>query len=93
MCRNSSPLGNGERGCAARPCAVAIDEFKLGEAQVEADMTETPAGGFGGKLFRLAQEGRQFELSQVMREQNLRRRRAGGRSRGRHAALPESRTA
>ena len=46
-----------------------IDEFKLGKAQEEADMIETLAGGFGGELFILAQEGRQFELSQVMREQ------------------------
>ena len=70
-----------------------IDEFKLGKAQEEADMIETLAGGFGGELFILAQEGRQFELSQVMREQNLRRRRASGRSRCRHAALPETRIA
>jgi hypothetical protein len=51
-----------------------IDEFKLGEAQEVADMIETLAGGFGGDLFILTQKGRQFELPQMMREQNLRRR-------------------
>src|ERR1700704_879733 len=71
---------------------LAIDEFKLGEAQEEADMIETLVGGLCGDLFIFAQEGRQFELSQVMGEQNLRRRRAGNRSRRRHAALPETRT-
>ena len=70
----------------------AIDEFEFGEAQKEADMIETLAGGLCGDLFIFAQEGRQFELTQMMREQNLRRRRAGGRSRCRHAALPETRT-
>ena len=41
-------------------------------------MIEALAGGVGGELFILAQEGRQFELAQMMREQDLRRRRAGG---------------
>jgi hypothetical protein len=41
--------------------------------------------------YMFGQEGRQFELMQMMREQNLGRRRAGGKSRGRHAALPEMR--
>ena len=70
----------------------AIDEFELGEAQKEADMIEPLAGGLCGDLFIFAQEGRQFELTQMMGEQNLRRRRAGNRSRRRHAALPETRT-
>jgi hypothetical protein len=70
-----------------------IDEFEFGEAQEEADMIETLAGGFSGELFILAEEGRQFKLAQMMREQNLRRRRAGGRSRCHHAVLPETRTA
>ena len=83
----------GSADAALDHAPFTIDEFKLGKAQEEADMIETLAGGFGGELFILAQEGRQFELSQVMREQNLRRRRACGRSRCRHAALPETRTA
>jgi hypothetical protein len=40
-----------------------IDEFEFGEAQE----TETLAGGFGGDFFIFAQEGRQFELPQMMR--------------------------
>jgi hypothetical protein len=44
----------------------AIDEF--GETQQEADMIEPLCGD----LFISAQEGRQFELAQMMREQNLR---------------------
>jgi hypothetical protein len=55
-------------------------------------MIETLAGGFSGELFILAQEGRQFKLPQMIREQNLWRRR-GRRSRCRHAVLPETRTA
>src|ERR1700732_5337567 len=70
----------------------AIDEFELGEAQKEADMIEPLARGLCGDLFIFAQEGRQFELTQMMGEQNLRRRRAGNGSRRRHAALPETRT-
>src|SRR4029450_2974542 len=54
-----------------------IDEFEFGEAQEEADMIETLAAGFSGELFILAEEGRQFKLAQMMREQDLRRRRAG----------------
>src|SRR3977135_2193134 len=69
----------------------AIDEFELGEAQKEADMIEPLARGLCGDLFIFAHEGRQFELPQMMGEQNLWRRRAG-RSRRRHAALPETRT-
>jgi len=56
-----------------------IDEFELGEAQKEADMIETFAGGLRGDLFIVAQKGRQFELPQMMREQNLRRRAGGSR--------------
>src|ERR1700732_452884 len=70
----------------------AIDEFEFGEAQKEADMIEPLARGLCGDLFILPQEGRQFELTQMMGKQNLRRRRAGNRSRRRHAALPETRT-
>src|SRR5580704_10313500 len=58
----------------------AIDEF------------EPLARGRCGDLFIFTHEGRQFELTQMMGEQNLRRRRAGSRSRRRHAALPETRT-
>jgi hypothetical protein len=50
-------------------------------------MIETLAGGFGGELFILAQEGRQFKLSQVMGEQNLRRRRAGCTRRSNNPSL------
>jgi len=70
----------------------AIDEFELGEAQQEADMIEPLARGLCGDFFIFAQEGRQFDLTQMMGEHNLRRRRAGSRSRRRHAALPETRT-
>ena len=59
----------------------AIDEFELGETQKEADMIETFARGLRGDFFIFAQEGRQLELPQMMGEQNLRRRRAGNRSR------------
>ena len=55
-------------------------------------MIEPLARGLCGDLFIFAHEGRQFELTQMMDEQNLRRRRAGNRSRHRHAALPETRT-
>jgi hypothetical protein len=69
----------------------AIDEFELGETQKEADMIKTFAPGLRGDFFIFAQEGRQLELTQMMREQNLRRRRTGDRSRRRHAALPDTR--
>jgi hypothetical protein len=69
----------------------AIDEFELGETQKEADMIETFARGLRGDFFIFAQEGRQLELPQMMGEQNLRRRRAGNRSRRCHAALPDTR--
>jgi hypothetical protein len=59
----------------------AIDEFELGETQKEADMIKTFARCLSGDFFIFAQEGRQLELTQMMREQNLRRRRTGGRSR------------
>src|SRR3981081_511000 len=49
----------------------AIDEFEPGEAQKEAGMIEPLARGLRGNLFIFAQEGRQFELTQMMREQNL----------------------
>src|ERR1700688_1918410 len=51
----------------------AIDEFEFGETQQEADMIETFACRLCGDLFIFAQEGRQFELPQMMGEQNLRR--------------------
>src|ERR1700730_17523431 len=70
----------------------AIDEFEFGETQQEADIIETLARRLRGDFFIFSQEGRQFELPQMMGEQNLRRRRAGNRSRRRHAALPETRT-
>jgi hypothetical protein len=54
-------------------------------------MIEPLTSGFGGDFFIFAQEGRQFELPQMMREQHLGRRRAGGRSGRRHVALPETR--
>ncbi len=69
----------------------AIDEFELGEAQKIAGMIEPLAGGFLGNFVIFAQESRQFELPQMMREQHLGRRRAGGWSRGRHAPLPDMR--
>ena len=55
----------------------AIDEFEFGETQQEADMIETFACRLCGDFFIFSQEGRQFELPQMMGEQNLRRRRAG----------------
>src|ERR1700720_4032335 len=61
----------------------AIDEFEFGETQKEADMIEPLARGLCGDLFIFAHEGRQFELTQMMGEQKLRRRRAGNRSRRR----------
>jgi hypothetical protein len=61
----------------------AIDEFEFGETQQKADMIEPLARGLCGDLFIFAHEGRQFELTQIMGEQNLRRRRAGNRSRRR----------
>src|ERR1700735_910849 len=70
----------------------AIDEFEFGETQQEADMIETLACRLRGDFFIFAQEGRQFELPQVMGDQTLRLRRAGSSSRRRHAALPETRT-
>jgi hypothetical protein len=70
----------------------AIDEFELGEAQKIAGMIEPLTGGFRGNFVIFAQESRQFELPQMMGEQNLRRRRAGGRTRRRHVVLPETRT-
>jgi hypothetical protein len=60
----------------------------MSEAQEEAYMIETFARGLGGEFFIFAQEGRQFELAQMMREKNLRRRRMGGRCPCRYAALP-----
>jgi hypothetical protein len=54
-------------------------------------MIETFARGLRGDFFIFAQEGRQLELPQMMGEQNLRRRRAGNRSRRCHAALPDTR--
>jgi Fusaric acid resistance protein family len=68
---------------AQRPAGIA----NIGETQQEADMIETFACRLCGDLFIFAQEGRQFELTQMMGEQNLRRRRAGNRSRRRHAAI------
>src|ERR1700737_4832441 len=70
----------------------AIDEFELGEAQKEADMIEPLARGLCGDFFIFSQEGRQFELPQMMGEQNLRRRRAGAGGRRRHASPPEPST-
>src|SRR6202051_4202587 len=69
----------------------AIDEFELGEAQKIAGMIEPLTGGFRGNFVLFAQERRQFELPQMMGEQNLRRRWAGGRTRRRHVALPGTR--
>src|SRR6202035_799844 len=69
----------------------AIDEFELGETQKEADMIKTFARGLRGDFFIFAQEGRQLELTQMMREQTLRQRRTGDRSHRRHAALPDTR--
>jgi hypothetical protein len=67
----------------------AIDEFELGEAQQIARMIEGLARRLGGDFVIFAQEGGQFELAQMMREQQLGRRRAGGRRGRRHAALPD----
>src|ERR1700719_2844873 len=92
MCRNSSPPKKGGADAALDHAPFAIDEFEFGETQQEADMIETFACRLCGDFFIFAQEGRQFELPQMMGEQNLRRRRAGSRSRRRHAALPETRT-
>src|ERR1700732_3232293 len=50
----------------------ALDEFELGETQKEADMIKTFARGLRGDFFIFAQEGRQLELTQMKREQNLR---------------------
>ena len=59
--------------------SFAIDEFEFDEPQQEADMVETFARRLGGDLLIFAQDGRQFELSQMMREQYpWRRRRLGG---------------
>jgi hypothetical protein len=71
--------------------SFAIDEFELGEAQQIARMIEGLARRLGGDFVIFAQEGGQFELAQMMREQHLRRHRAGGRRGRRHAALPETR--
>jgi len=68
--------------------AVAVrGAFELGEAQKIAGMIEPLTGGFRGNFVIFAQESRQFELPQMMPEQHLGRRRAGGRTRRR----PETR--
>ena len=46
----------------------AIDEFEFDEPQQEADMVETFARRLGGDLLIFAQDDRQFELSQMMRQ-------------------------
>jgi hypothetical protein len=46
----------------------AIDAFELGETKEEADMIEPLTSGFGGDFFIFAEEGRQFELPQMIRE-------------------------
>ena len=46
----------------------AIDEFEFDEPQQEADMVETFARRLGGDLLIFAQDGRKFELSQMMRQ-------------------------
>src|SRR3982074_3403105 len=58
--------------------SFAIDEFELGETQKIAGMIEPLTGGFRGHFVIFAQESRQFELPQMMPEQHLGRRRAGG---------------
>ncbi len=50
-----------------------IDEFELGEPQEIARMIEPLSCSLGGDLIVFAQEGWQFELPQMMRQQNLRR--------------------
>ena len=50
--------------------AFAIDEFEFDEAQQEAHVIETLARGLGGDFLVFAQERRQLQLSQMMREQH-----------------------
>ena len=52
--------------------ALAVDQLQLGQAQQEAAMVLTLCGTEAGNLLMLAQEGRQFELLEVMGEQDLR---------------------
>jgi hypothetical protein len=49
--------------------ALAVDELQLGQAQQEARVVQGLGGTVAGKLLVLAQEGRQLELLEVMREQ------------------------
>ena len=64
----------------------AVDEFEFDEAQQIADMIVTFARRLGGDLLIFPQDRRQFELPQMMGEQNPRRRRDFGGDRRRHAA-------
>jgi hypothetical protein len=82
----------GSADAALDHAPFTIDEFKLGKAQEEADMIETLAGGFGGELFILAQEGRQFELTQMIGRAEPAAAPGWQQEPRRHAALPEMRT-
>jgi hypothetical protein len=66
--------------------ALAVDQFKLGQAQQIARVIDALPGAFAGHLLVLAQKGRQLEHFQMMGQQHL-------RQRGTHAALRDSRAA
>ena len=78
-----------EAGLADAPldeAALAVDQLQFGQAQQISRVIDAFPGAFAGDLLVLAQEGRQLERFQVMRQQHLRR--CGG-----HAALRDSRAA
>jgi hypothetical protein len=78
-----------EAGVADAPlnqAALAVDQLQFGQAQQVSGMIDALAGTVTGDLLVLAQESRQLERFQVMRQQHLRRR-------GAHAALRDNRAA
>src|SRR4051794_22031606 len=78
-----------EAGLADAPfdeAALAVDQFKLGQAQQVSWVIDALPGTIAGDLLVLARKGRQLQGLQVMRQQHLRRC-------GAHAALRDSRAA
>ncbi len=51
--------------------ALAVDQLQLGQAQQKARVVHVLCGTEAGNLLMLAQEGRQFELLEMMGEQDL----------------------
>ena len=89
-CRPDPPLDHS---------ALPVDQLQLHQAQQVAGMIDAVAGAFARDLVVFPQNGRQLQLLEVMRQQNLRgaarrsrRHRLGARLAG-HAAVPGTRTA